>query len=263
MNTIGSDFEMIYDSDFNYDMSSMDSIEHPYNADRISKIYDTGICSKNIFYDVPFEKKYLDFIKNAKYVTFDLKIHPDAEFYTYLNSCAHYHVGFDFRNSIKVKEINLCDSIKSVLIGDYSSRILIKSNALEYMYIGDWETNGLNSKELLTNIPKSVKTLMTNGYCNDPIYNQLEVLILCGISSKTTIPIKNDGGGCPECNHCKKLKSLPGEYYPNTLKELIIVPETSLKCKDKFVVNIPSQYSNIAKIFVPSGYKYECKIKWC
>jgi hypothetical protein len=259
---IGTDFLMIYESDFNYDMGNMDSIEYPYNGYRISKIYDSGNCSENVFFDVPFEKKYLDFLGDAKYVTFDVEIHPCKDFYAYLETCNHYHVGFDIRNSIKTNEIKLSDNIKSILIGDYYSSIKINSNVLEKMYIGDYETNNLYPNDLMSNIPKTVKMLMINGYCMDPIFNPIEVLVLGGIMSGTTIPgNKNSLQSCPKCHHCEKIKNQPDDYYPQTLKELIIVPE--IDCEDEFIVNIPLKYKNIAKIYIPDGFKCECQINWC
>jgi hypothetical protein len=238
------EFTMCYESDFYYDYSTIDSIENPFNALKMSKYDGHSELPNNIYFDVPFEKKYLDLIVNVKYVTFHGKI-TSVDFYEYLRNCHHYHVGFNMNKSISIPELVLSDHIESLLVADLHSRVPIVANNLRELYCGCEESCNFYRKTL----PTSVKKLMLTGFVVEPILiDTIETLILVV---------------GPE--------NIYANYFSDKLKELILIVDSEMwssmmnpdvlkmwKCKPK--LRVQSSLKNRVKIYNPDNVPYE--LEW-
>lgn len=224
-------------SDFDYDLSDPDSVKNPFGAQRLSKLNRTTACPSNIYFDMEFNQDNLSYVKNAKYITFDRSIKATPDLITYLQTCSHYHIGFDAKHSkINGTDIVLSDSIRSLLIGgaEYILSNKIVSANLEYLFLATYETFGKSHYDL-TQLP-NLKHLMLDGLSISQLKFSGRLILLAGGE--------------------QKIRSMD---YPDNLKELVIVPESDDKI---FVVEAHSRYRDIIKIFKPVEFECECEIKF-
>ena len=248
--------DMFYSYDFGYDndVTTIDSLKTPFNAQRISSLQALKVCPENVYFDVPLNEHSLSFIKNAVYVTFDISIDPTKIFYDYLITCTHYHVGFNMLNSEHVSSITLSPSIKSLMIAGYYPYKII-SNTLEEVYLScHHEQQDPTTQQLAGNIPVTVKTLGLDSYMDVQILNPIEVLLIMSVPSGTRLM----RGKCPRCSNCQECDGDAKDYYPDTLKQIVIVP--AMRGAKKFKCSMPYYYKEKISIHQLDEADYE--ITW-
>ena len=100
-----------------------------------------------------------------------------------------------------------------MIVGYNPCKVII--NTLEKVYWSCHHKQKVPTTEQLAgNIPITVKTLGLDSYMDVQILNPIEVLLIISVPSK-----------CPRCSNCQQCDGDAKDYYPDTLKQVVIVPE--------------------------------------
>lgn len=250
--------DLFYEPNFGYNKPI--SIKNPFNARRLSELITSGEYSENVFFDMPLTEHNLSFVKNAVYVTFDISVNPDTMlFYDYLKQCSNYHIGFSMYKynltSSGTKAILFPANIKSLMIANYNPHCKIISDTLEELYLGSDRTIGITTEQLAKYLPITVKILGLDAFMDVPITNPIEVLLLMNVASRSSVCMSR----CSKCVNCRICYKSDQDYYTDTVKKIIIVPD-GYTFGHIFKYSVPSIYKKLISIHRLNDDEY--KIEW-